>query len=107
MKYRHLSTFSMGVGAVLALTSADPRLEAIAVGVARAQEAAYSVEATPMLTAGKRIRVSQSDLEATTVPKPGNCSASSKDGKDVCQTNCKEGEVAKCRDGDPPECVCQ
>lgn len=43
---------------------------------------------------------------ATPSPKPGNCSASSKDGKQTCQTNCKEGQVANCTDGDPPTCSC-
>lgn len=45
-------------------------------------------------------------LAATTTPKPGNCSASSADGKDVCTTNCSAGQVASCQDGDPPSCAC-
>lgn len=46
-------------------------------------------------------------VEATTTPKPGNCSASSADGKDVCTTNCDLGQVASCGDGDPPSCACR
>lgn len=59
--------------------------------------------------AGQNNQVAQSAQggdAATPTPKPGNCSASSKDGSQTCQTNCKAGQVAHCTDGDPPKCVC-
>jgi hypothetical protein len=55
---------------------------------------------------GTQVAQSTGGDAATPAPKPGNCSASSPDGKQACQTNCKAGQVAHCTDGDPPTCVC-
>ena len=77
--------------------------------------AIYFVVLSNLLLGSMALGVAQADQASQPVvalesaipsPKPGNCSASSPDKKHTCQTNCKVGEVASCRDGDPPECVC-